>query len=70
MVKRLFLCSLLFAFSTTVFSGVADDGVISIGEYDYGIIEWTSYNPPLIVEGGGANVIEKKNYGRLEGRYT
>ena len=53
MVRRLFPFFLLLAFSTSVFSGVADDGVISTGEYDYGIIEWTSYDPPLIVEGGG-----------------
>ena len=70
MVRRLFPFFLLLAFSTSVFSGVADDGVISTGEYDYGIIEWTSYNPPLIVEGGGANCIEMRNFGRLEVGYT
>ncbi len=53
MMKRIVLCFLLIAFSTSVFSGVADDGAISTGEYDYGIIEWNSRNPSLVVEGGG-----------------
>jgi len=69
MMKRIVLCFLLIAFSTSVFSGVADDGAISTGEYDYGIIEWNSRNPSLVVE-GGANVIDIRNYGRLEVRYT
>ena len=28
------------------------DGFITAGEYEYGV-DWFSYDPPLIVEGGG-----------------
>ena len=45
------------------------DGFITAGEYEYGV-DWFSYNPPLIVEGGGADLIEMRNFGRLEVRYT
>jgi hypothetical protein len=45
------------------------DGFITAGEYE-GFVTWTSSNPPLIVEGGGAVSIEVRNSGRLEVRST
>ena len=53
------------SFALTVY----DDGFITEGEYGY-FVQWTSYDPPLIVEGGGADWIEMRDYGRLEVRYT
>jgi hypothetical protein len=45
------------------------DGWITAGEYEYGV-RWTSYNPPLIVDGGGVDVIEMRDFSRLEVRST
>ena len=45
------------------------DGFITAGEYEY-FVEWNSKNPPLIVDGGGADWIEMRNFGRLEVRST
>lgn len=45
------------------------DGYITAGEYEYGV-RWFSNNPPLIVEGGGADIIEVRDFGRLQVRYT
>ncbi len=46
-----------------------DDGIISTGEYEYGV-EWFTDSPPLIVEGGGADVIDALSSSYLEVRYT
>jgi len=41
------------------------DGYITAGEYE-GWITWDSNTQPLIVDGGGAIVIEMRNYSQLE----
>ena len=64
-----FLPTTLLFISVFSFAGVEDDGFISEGEYAYGV-RWTSSDPPLIVNGGGADVIEVRDYGRLEVQYT
>jgi hypothetical protein len=64
MVVLLSLC-LSVSFAVTVY----DDGFITEGEYAYGV-DWTSYDPPLIVKGGGADWIEMRENGRLEVHYT
>jgi hypothetical protein len=63
----LFLTGLMICVSPSL----ADysDGFITAGEYE-DWVEWTSSNPPLIVDGGGANWIEMRGYGRLEIRST
>jgi hypothetical protein len=65
MMKRLlpFIC--VAASCVPAWGGVADDGVLSAGEYDYGNIIWRSYNPPLIVDGGGASMISVRDNGWL-----
>ena len=50
------------------FAGYSD-GWITKSEYEYGV-RWASSNPPLIVNGGGADVIEIRTSGRLEVRST
>ncbi len=45
--------------------GDADDGFLTEGEYDYAV-DWTSYEPALIVDGGGAEWIEVSDFGRIE----
>lgn len=68
-MKRLILFIAGLMICTSVSQAVWQDGFITAGEYAYGAI-WTNYCPPLIVEGGGADVIEVRDYGRLEVRYT
>ena len=55
MVKRI-VTSLLVIMACSALS-FADytDGFITAGEYEYGV-EWFSYNPPLIVAGGGGRL--------------
>ena len=52
MMKR----TVLFLFGLVICSSLSladySDGFITAGEYEY-FVEWNSYNPPLIVEGGG-----------------
>ena len=45
------------------FAGYSD-GFITAGEYEFGVT-WRSYDPPLIVDGGGADRISVRDYGRL-----
>ncbi len=45
------------------------DGYITAGEYEEWV-EWTCADPPLIIDGGGSNWIEMRNFGRLEVRST
>ncbi len=68
-MKRIVPYLLLIAVCASVSLADYSDGFITAGEYEYGV-EWFSYDPPLIVEGGGADVIDIRNYGRLEVRYT
>ncbi len=49
---------------TMSFAGYAD-GYITAGEYEYGV-EWKGSNPPLIVNGGGADWIEVRDFGCIQ----
>ncbi len=62
-MKRLAL--FLLVVCSPVFGGIADDGFITAGEYDYGGITWWLNDPPLIVDGGGAYQISVRDNGRL-----
>lgn len=64
-MKRLFL--ILAGLGVCVSASLAgySDGFITTGEYEYGV-RWFSNSPPLVVEGGGADRIEVRDYGRLE----
>ena len=63
-VNLLFLC-----LSVSICLADYSDGLIDETEYEEWV-EWAIYNPPLIVDGGGANVIEIRENGRLEVRST
>jgi hypothetical protein len=41
-----------------------NDGFITAGEYEF-MVTWRSYDPPLIVDGGGADEISVGDNGRL-----
>lgn len=69
MMKRLFILLLPVCISTCLFSDVLDDNKLLSGEYGYGI-EWFTNAPPLIVDGGGADVIDLRDFGKLEVRST
>ena len=64
-MKRLWQFLVLAVCCTPVFGGIADDGFITTGEYSLLSITWRSYDPPLIVDGGGANEISVRDNGRL-----
>ncbi|MCE5186470.1 MAG: hypothetical protein LLF76_10125 [Planctomycetaceae bacterium] len=64
MMKRTPPLFMLVVLCAPVFGGVADDGVISTGEYAFSLT-WRSYDPPLIVNGGGAYEISVRDNGRL-----
>ena len=53
-MKKRFLLLVLISFCTCLPVTFSDyeDGYITEGEYEYGV-DWNSYDPPLIVEGGG-----------------
>jgi len=68
-MKRIVPFLLGFMVCSTLSLADYSDGFITAGEYEYGV-DWFSYNPPLIVEGGGADLIEMRNVGRLEVRST
>lgn len=55
---------MLTAFSMPVWGGIADDGLISTGEYAFSLT-WRSYDTPLIVDGGGAYEIQVRDSGRM-----
>jgi hypothetical protein len=63
-MKRTALFLLLTSCLPTMFAGYSD-GFITAGEYEYGDVIWRSYNPPLIVNGGGAERISVRDNGRL-----
>ncbi len=65
MMKRAALCVLVSVLCVPVFGGIADDGFITAGEYSLLSITWRSSDPPLIVDGGGANEISLRDNGRL-----
>ena len=67
MTNRILLGLVLLAFcaSVSLASVITDDGYLTAGEYEY-FVEWTSYEPPLIVDGGGGGFLEVRDFGRLE----
>jgi hypothetical protein len=65
MMKRLMPTLFGFLICMSVSFAGYSDGFITAGEYEYGV-EWFTDNPPLIVEGGGADVIDMWDYSRLE----
>lgn len=65
MMKRMMPCLLVAICLPVVYAGYEDaDRVIGPGEYEYGVVEWTS--GLLIVDGGGGVDIWVKNNARLE----
>jgi len=52
-MKRMLQWFIVVVCSVPVLGGVASDGFLTAGEYDHGMITWRSYDPPLIVDGGG-----------------
>jgi hypothetical protein len=65
-MKRMMLL-LLFGCCLSMTQAGYDDGLISAGEYEYGV-DWLSGT--LVVDGGGADVIEVRNFSRIEVRST
>ncbi|NLW84750.1 MAG: PEP-CTERM sorting domain-containing protein [Phycisphaerae bacterium] len=63
MMKSITLCLLFSFYLSTALAGYSD-GFITEGEYEFGVT-WRSYNPPLVVDGGGADIIEVRDSGRL-----
>lgn len=63
-MKRITLC-LLLAFCLPTALGSYNDGFITLEDgYLFGVV-WRDYDPPLIVDGGGALDIQIRDYGRL-----
>ena len=58
------LVFLLMALSIPAFGGLADDGFLTEGEHEW-FITWRSFDPPLVVDGGGALQIQVRDNGRL-----
>ena len=56
MMKRLVPLLLIVVSCPFLLAGIADDGVIENGEYDYGLIEIEDEN--LLITGGGVNAID------------
>ena len=55
---------LLLACCTQVMFAGYSDGFITAGEYEFGVT-WRTFDPPLIVDGGGAYDILVRDNGRL-----
>lgn len=68
MMKRIVLCLLFIAICVSASFAGYDDGYITAGEYEYAV-EIFGDNT-LIVEGGGADGIEMRDYSYLEVRNT
>ncbi|HPD47921.1 MAG TPA: PEP-CTERM sorting domain-containing protein [Anaerohalosphaeraceae bacterium] len=66
MIKRL-VRLVLFACSVWPAYAAYDDGLISRGEYEW-YVEW--FSDTLVVDGGGANVMEARNFSRIEVQST
>jgi len=58
---------LLFVCCLSMTQAGYDDGLISAGEYEFGV-DWLS--GILVVDGGGADVIEVRNFSQIEVRST
>lgn len=63
-MKRTLAVFLLTLLPVPLYAGVADDGLISSGEYVFSLT-WRSFDTPLIVDGGGAYEIQVRDSGRL-----
>ena len=63
MMRRIMSC-VLFAFCLPMTFAGYNDGFITAGEYEF-MVTWRSYDPPLIVDGGGADEISVRDNGRL-----
>lgn len=68
-MKRMVPLLLVICVSVSFTFADYSDGFITEGEYEGGV-EWFTADPPLIVDGGGAIVIEMREFGRLEVRST
>jgi hypothetical protein len=64
MMKRILAIFFLTAFFLPVWGGMLDDNKISAGEY-VGSLTWRTYDPPLVVDGGGALEISLRDNSRL-----
>ena len=64
MMKRLLLLFLLVFLCSPIWGDILDDNKISAGEYAFGVT-WQSYDPPLTVDGGGADEISVGENGLL-----
>lgn len=65
MMKRALLCLVFTCCFSTVFAGYSDGYLTADDGYEYGFITWRSYDPPLIVDGGGGAEISVRDSGRL-----
>lgn len=63
-MKRAVLCLLFALCLSTIFAGYSDGFLTADDDYE-GAITWRSYDPPLIVDGGGASRISVRDNGRL-----
>ena len=68
MLKRMVLFLLIVICVSASFAGVADNYVIAKGEYAYGV--WLDNHDTLIVQGGGADIIEAWDYSTITIEYT
>ena len=62
-MRRMVLMMLLAFCAPLVFAGYSD-GFITAGEYEW-LVTWKSFDPPLIVDGGGAYEIYFRDKGHL-----
>jgi hypothetical protein len=65
-MKRMMLL-LLFVCCLSMTQAGYDDGLISAGEYEWDV-DWLSGT--LVVDGGGADIVEVRNFSRIEVRST
>jgi len=65
-MKRTIPLLLFVACLPVVYAGY-DDGLISTGEYEW-YVEW--FSDTLVVNGGGANVMEARNFSQIEVQST
>lgn len=68
MMKRMVLFLLGLVICSSLSLADYSDGFITAGEYEYGVRLFN--HDVLIVEGGGADIIEARDFSNLEVRYT
>jgi hypothetical protein len=64
MMKKVLKLLMLAVLCLPVWGGILDDNTISAGEYAFSLT-WRSFDPPLVVDGGGAYEISVRDNGRL-----